>query len=577
MSVSTRRLAAILAADVAGYSRLMSEDEANALSALRQLRGELFEPVVERHHGDVVKRMGDGWLVEFASVVDAVNCAIDIQDRLQDHPVVKLRMGLHIGDITHEHEDIFGDGVNIATRLQELSNPGSIVVSDDVRRHVSGKVAAEFTAAGRYELKNIAEPVVVYAWRDDYLREPAGDSGGGTQKPSIAVLPFDDMSEDGEQEYFVDGMTEDIITQLAQLRWLFVIARNSTFHYKGSSLDVREVGRELGVQYVLEGSIRKLGDRLRITAQLVDTRDGSHLWAERYDREMTDIFTLQDDMTQAIAAAVDAELASTMRQLARKNEAADLDAWNSYQRGMWHLYKGGKENVELSRDWYQKALQLDEDFAPAYGAIAYSRFFDVGMGYTDDPAASLKEAFQAVQQALVLDEKDAFNHMVLGRIFTYMGDDERAVRSLGRSIELNPNSAQAHYGIGFAHYWFGRPEEGLQHIDRAIRLSPHDPYLWSFHFFRGSCLFATRKHREAIREYEIAAELGKGEFWPPLGLASLYGIQGKIKQAQEALTTVEEIKPGLTIEGVQVMVRNLHETHVKRLVNGLRHAGMAES
>jgi TolB-like protein/Flp pilus assembly protein TadD len=577
MSEPIRRLAAVLSADVAGYSRLMSEDDAGALAVLRRLRDQIFEPVISSHRGDVVKRMGDGWLVTFASVVDAVNCAVAVQEALKAEEKIRLRMGLHIGDITHENEDIFGDGVNIATRLQELADPGTIVISDDVRRHVSGKVKAEFTSAGTRHLKNIVDPIAIYSLGSIKAEPKATPAPALPEKPSIAVLPFADMSEDGEQEYFVDGMTEDIITQLAKLRWLFVIARNSSFHYKGTAPDVRQVGQELGVRYVLEGSIRKLGNRLRITAQLIDATDGSHIWAERFDRQLKDIFELQDEMTQAIATNVNTELAGQERVIARQKDETHLNAWDCYQRGMWHAYQSGKDNVTQARDWYNKSLEVDPNFAQAHGALAYLNFLEVGMGYVDDPVAALQDGFKSAQHALVLDEKEAFHHMVLGRLFTYMGDDERAIRSLKHSIDLNSNSAQSYYGLGFHEYWYGRPESGLAYIDQAIRLSPHDPFLWSFHFFRASCFFAIKRPKEAIQDYEIAIELGKGEFWPYLGLASLYGIQGRLADAQQNLAMAEDLRPGLTLSTVTVLVRNLHETNLRRLVNGLRHAGMPEN
>jgi TolB-like protein/Flp pilus assembly protein TadD len=577
MNEPIRKLAAVLAADVAGYSRLMSEDDAGALAVLRRLRDETFEPVVSAHRGNIIKRMGDGWLVTFESVADAVNCAVAVQDALKTDEKIRLRMGLHIGDITHENEDIFGDGVNIATRLQELADPGSIVISDDVRRQVNGKVKAEFASAGTRKLKNIAEPIVIYSLGSVQADAAIVSTPALPKKPSIAVLPFDDMSEDGEQEYFVDGMTEDIITQLAKLRWLFVIARNSSFHYKGTAPDVRQVGQELGVRYVLEGSIRKLGNRLRVTAQLIDATDGSHIWAERFDRELKDIFELQDELTQAIATNVNTELASQERVIARHKDETDLNAWDCYQRGMWHAYQSGKDNIAQARVWFHKSRDADPNFAQAHGALAYLNFLEVGMGYVDDPAAALQDGFNSAKQALILDEKDAFHHMILGRLFTYMGDDDRAIRSLKHSIDLNSNSAQAYYGLGFHEYWYGRAESGLDYIDQAIRLSPHDPFLWSFHFFRASCLFAIKRRKEAVQDYEIAIELGKGEFWPYLGLASLYGIQGRLAEAQNNLAMAEGLRPGLTLETVTALVRNLHETNLKRLVNGLRHAGMPES
>ena len=569
-----RRLAAVLAADVAGYSKLMGEDETGTLNALRQLRRELFDPQVERHRGQVVKRMGDGWLVEFASVVDALNGALEIQQSLADHPTIRLRMGLHIGDIVHEQEDIYGDGVNIATRLQELATPGAIVISDEVRRHAAGKVSAEFEELGPKTLKNIAEPILAHSW-----------GGGGRadlpppslpDKPSIAVLPFSDMSGDPEQEYFVDGITEDIITQLARLRWLFVIARNSTFHYKDKSPDVREVARDLGVRYVLEGSVRRLGKQIRITAQLIDATTTSHIWAERFDRELVDIFQLQDELTQSIAAAVDTELAGNEQEMARKKAPAQLDVWDSYQRGNWHRNQGGKENVAEARVWYEKALSLDPTFAPAHGGLAYLDFFSVGMGYADDPAEALKQGYVHAEQALKQDERDYFNHFVQGRIFTYMGQGSHAIRALERAVELNPNSAQAYYGLGFALYWFGQAAEALPHIEQAIRLSPHDPFLWSFYFFRANCRFAIRKGADAIADYETAIELGKGEFWPYLSLASQLGYQSKTKDAQAVLVKALELRPDLTLTSVEAMVQNLYPEYLKRLIDGLRYAGLKE-
>ncbi len=575
MDEPKRRLAAVLAADVAGYSRLLSRDEAGTLQALRELRSALFEPVVTAHRGEVVKRMGDGWLVEFPSVVDAVNCAVKVQEGLAEHPVIKLRMGIHIGDIAHENEDIFGDGVNIAARLQDLTSPGTIAISDDVRRHSAGKIEAEFKPGGRRELKNIDEPVDVFIWGVP-AESAVEDAPALPEKPSIAVLPFNDMSADPEQEYFIDGITEDIITQLARLRWLFVIARNSSFHYKGRSPDVRLVGRELGVRYVLEGSVRRQDKRIRITAQLIEAASGSHIWAERYDREITDIFALQDEITQAIAANVDTELAGSEREISRRKDFASLDAWDCYQRGTWYLYKSGKVNVAEARRWYQLAVQQDPEFAAPHGGLAYIGFLEVGMGYSDNPAASLAQGLRDAERALQLDERDAFSHFVLGRILTYTGDGRRAVRALERAIELNPNLAQGYYGLGFAHYWFGRAAEGLPHIDTAMRLSPHDPFLWSFYFFRGNCLFAMKKHRDAIADYEAALELGKGEFWPALGLACILGLQGKTEDAARHLERVVELRPGFTLAEVRALVQNLYPEYLDRLIRGLKHAGMPE-
>ena len=304
---SKRRLAAVLAADVVGYSKLMGADEAGTLAAMRQLRSGVFAPLVAEHGGNLIKSMGDGWLVEFPSVGDGVSCAIKVQEALARHETIKLRIGLHIGDVTFEDEDIYGDGVNIAARLQEIAVPGAVVISDIAQRSIDGKRASAFVDLGTHALKNISEPVTAYGWGMTAVAARAS-ALPLPDKPSIAVLPFDNLSSDVEQGYFSDGITEDIITALSRFSWFFVIARNSTFAYKGKSIDIRQVGRELGVRYVLEGSVRRAGNRIRITGQLVEAETGNHIWADKYDRDLKDIFELQDEITLTIAATIEPEL-----------------------------------------------------------------------------------------------------------------------------------------------------------------------------------------------------------------------------------------------------------------------------
>ncbi|MDP6689433.1 MAG: adenylate/guanylate cyclase domain-containing protein, partial [Alphaproteobacteria bacterium] len=367
MTAPARKLAAILAADVAGYSKLMGADESGALAALRELRSDLFQPTVSEHRGEVVKSMGDGWLVEFASVIDAVNCALQVQQNLANHEIIKLRIGIHIGDIVHEDEDIYGDGVNVAARLQEIAAPGGVALSDTARKVLDGKLASEFTDAGEKQLKNIAEAVRVFvSGNGDTDRTPGVDVLLPLpDKPSIAVLPFDNMSGDPEQEYFSDGITEDIITALSKFRWFFVCARNSTFTYKGQAVDVTQVGRELGVRYVLEGSVRKAGNRIRITAQLIEAATGNHIWAERYDRQLDDIFDLQDEMQQAIVAAVEPEMAGAEMDRAVKKAPQMLDAWDLFQQANWHFNQRSLEDTDLAEPLYEKVVALDPSFAPA--------------------------------------------------------------------------------------------------------------------------------------------------------------------------------------------------------------------
>ena len=365
-----RRLAAILAADVAGYTALMGADEAGTLGRLTDLRREFLEPLIADHHGRIVKLMGDGLLVEFTSVVDAVLCALAWQKGVDDRDKgLQFRIGVNLGDVIVEGDDIHGDGVNIAARLEGLAEPGGTCLSGDAFRQVRGKVEAQFEDLGERDLKNVAEPVRVYRIAGEQpstiATSPTTKLPSLPDKPSIAVLPFVNMSEDPEQEIFSDGITEDIITELSRFRSLFVIARNSSFSYKGQSPKVQDVGRELGVKYVVEGSVRKAGNRVRITAQVVDATSGNHLWAERYDREPADIFALQDEITQTIVGAVEPELSAAEREQAVRTPPESLDAWETYQRGLWYLWGLTKDGLAEAQHLLRRAQELDPGFATA--------------------------------------------------------------------------------------------------------------------------------------------------------------------------------------------------------------------
>ena len=372
-----RRLAAILAADMVGYSRLMEADEAETIARQKALRKELIDPKIAEHNGRIVKTTGDGVLVEFASVVDATECAVAIQraivEREADVPEerrIQYRVGINLGDIVIDGDDILGDGVNIAARLEGLAEPGGICVSGNVHEQLAGKIVLDFEDLGEQRVKNIKKPVRVYRVRLDGRGADMGPALELPDKPSIAVLPFENMSGDPEQEYFSDGIAEDIITGLSRNRGVFVIARNSTFTYKGAAVDARQVARELGVRYVLEGSVRKAGSRVRITAQLVDAATGNHVWAERYDRELEDIFAVQDDITQNIVAAIGPELVSAEIQRARRKDPKRLDAWDCTMRATWHFARVTREDMEEARRLALKAIELDPGAAPAFSVLA---------------------------------------------------------------------------------------------------------------------------------------------------------------------------------------------------------------
>ncbi|MBT4487268.1 MAG: tetratricopeptide repeat protein, partial [Rhodospirillaceae bacterium] len=574
----TRKLAAILAADVAGYSKLMGEDETGTLAALRELRNGLFQPAVTEHRGEVVKSMGDGWLVEFASVVDAVNCALQVQEILANHQIIKLRIGIHIGDIVHEDEDIYGDGVNISARLQEIAEPGGVALSGRARDFLDGKLANVFRDVGEKQLKNIADAVRVFVSGDDEPDQtPSVEAALPLpDKPSIAVLPFDNMSGDPEQEYFSDGMTEDIITALSRLRWLFVIARNSSFTYKGRAVDIKVVGHEMGVRYVLEGSVRKSGQRVRVTAQLIEAETGNHIWAERYDRELVDIFDLQDELTEAISSQVDAELAGREREQAHKKSTTNLDAWELYQRGMWHFYKNSKDDIAEARRLFQLASVQAPDFANSYAGLAAVAFNESVFGYTQDNTATLEQGMRDAEKAISLDNRDSMNHGVLGMICTFLGDHDRAIPALEKAIELNPSYAQSYHSLGLALYWFGRAEEAVPLFARAIRLSPYDPMLWTFHFIRGTVNFVLDEYDLATIDTKTATQVKGDEFWPYLTLACAMFRSGKNDEARTAYERARQLNSGLSAAHIKALIGTLHPPYLEKILAALRQLGLPE-
>jgi adenylate cyclase len=410
-----RRLAAIMATDVVGYSRLIRADEEGTIVALQALRADLIDPKIAEHNGRIVKLMGDGMLVEFASVVDAVHAALETQQAVTEHNTdvpagnrIELRIGINLGDVVIDGDDIQGDGINVAARLEGLAEPGGICISGMVYESVRDRIDVPFEDLGNQEAKNINRPVRVWRWvaegSAEVVFQQAKEPLPLPEKPSIAVLPFTNLSGDPEQEYLADGIAEDLITDLSKIRWFFVIARNSTFTYKGQAIEVRQVSHELGVRYVLEGSIRKSGDRVRISAQLIDATTGQNVWAERYDREVEDIFELQDEMTQTIVAAVEPELGAFERDRALRTPPQSLDAWKTYQRGLWHLWSfTERDNTEALR-LLRRARELDPNFAAAYAYEGYSHFLNVILGYTNTPGESLKAALAAAKKAATLDD-----------------------------------------------------------------------------------------------------------------------------------------------------------------------------
>jgi len=582
-----RRLAAILAADVVGYSRLIRADEEGTLAALKALRADLIDPKIAEHHGRVVKLMGDGMLAEFASAVDAVRAAVEAQravtERNADLPEDKriaFRIGINLGDVVVDGDDIHGDGVNVAARLEGLAETGGIWVSGGVYDQVRDRIDFPFEDLGEHQVKNIDRPVRVWRWITDGVTAAGTASADEPlplpDKPSIAVLAFDNLSGDPDQEYFADGVAEDIITGLSKFRWFFVIARNSSFTYKGKSVDVKQVAEELGVRYVLEGSVRKAGSRVRISAQLIDALTGNHVWAERYDRELADIFDLQDEMTATIVGAIEPELGSAERARAKRKPPDNLDAWDRYQRGLWHFWRYTREDADEAERLFQSAIDLDPGFGPAYAGIAYLLNFHVIYGWTDTPDQTLGQALRAGQLAVSSDDKDPFAHFALGRTQTLQGDFETAIAELEQAIDLNPNLALAYYGLGFALTWSGRAREALPHFHKAIRQSPHDPALWTFETMTGFAHLHLGEYVEAVEWLRKGARHPNSIFWPNLNLVVAFVEQEEWDKAVAAMDAELELQPDLSVTAVAAMLGSLHPDWKDRYLDGLRKAGLPE-
>ena len=584
-----RRLAAILAADVVGYSRLMGEDEVGTLERLKSLRKELVQPKIIERKGRIVKLMGDGLLAEFASVVEAVQCAVDIQQSMTGREAdlpgerrLRLRIGVNLGDVIVEGSDIYGDGVNVAARLEGLAEPGGVCISGKVREEVRNKLSAAFEDLGEQKVKNIAEPVRVYRWDHAGVdRAPGMMSVDETlplpDKPSIAVLPFDNMSGDPEQEYFSDGITEDIITELSRFRSLFVIARNSSFHYKGRSPKVQDIGRELGVQYVVEGSVRKAGNRVRITAQVVEAASGKHIWAERYDRDLEDIFALQDEMTQTIVGAVEPELSAVERARAARKSPESLDAWETYQRGLWHLWSFTREGMAEAQRLLRQAHELDPGFATAYAFESYAHYLEAMLGFAQAPEESHEVALKAAKKSLALDDKDPVAYFAMGRVYMNRGEHDASVAALETTLSLNPSFALAYHGLGFALMLSGRLDEAAEALDKAIRLSPRDPVLWGTMAYRSlNCTLqrqyeaAAKWARRAIQEPRSAG----GGYWPYATLASALGNLGQSAAAREALDEALRRKPDLSRAYLEATLPVKQPGGLDPYLEGLRKAGL---
>jgi TolB-like protein/class 3 adenylate cyclase len=579
---TTRRLAAILAADVAGYSRLMAADEVGTLEALKACRREVVDPAIAAHRGRIVKTTGDGMLVEFASAVDAVTCAMAVQEKMtRQGGNIAFRIGINVGDIIIDGDDIFGDGVNIAARVESECEPGRVYLSDDAFRQLRAKTLFTFDDLGEKTLKNLDRPIRIYAVRTQGFAPAApavSDPGKPLplpDKPSIAVLPFQNMSGDTEQEYFADGLVEDIITALSRFKSLFVIARNSSFTYKGRAVDIKQVGRELGVRYVLEGSVRKAGGRLRLTGQLIDATTGAHLWANKFEGAAESVFELQDRITEEVVGVVYPAVRNAEIERSTAKAAADAGAYDLCLRAQASLRRNSPEGNEAGLLLCRQAIDRDPSYPTAYGlavgCFAQRKFFDL-IG-----ANEITEGRRYAELGVMHGQNDAFTLTHVAGFHGYvLGELDIAAGLYEQAIDLNPNFAEAWRMRGYNNVWLGRYELALSDAEKAMRLDPLDPRIFICHEIMGVSSFFLGRYADAL-SWALKANVRRPSLPTPRLLAFMaHQKLGQTEEADRIAAQLRAVNPDLTISGYLRHLAKGQPQFIETIVDGLRGAGIPE-
>jgi adenylate cyclase len=584
-----RKLTAVFSADVAGYSKLMGEDEAATVKTLEMYKQIMFS-LIKQHRGRVIDSPGDNLLAEFASVVDAVQCGVGVQKELQarnadltENRRMEFRIGINLGDVIEEGERIYGDGVNIAARLEALAEPGGICISKTAFDHIESKLPLGYQFLGQQTVKNIAKPVGAYK----VLMEPRvidGEEEGAAKtvepdkplfplldRPSIAVLPFANMSDDPEQEYFSDGISEDIISSLSQLPNIFVIARNSTFTYKGKSVNVQQVSRELGVKYILEGSVRKVGNRVRITAQLIDGTTGHHLWAERYDRKLEDIFAIQDEVTFKIVKELQVKLTSGEQARLYFKGTENIDAYLKLNQARSYFYHGDRGSNMVARQICEEVIALDPKWELPYSIMGWTHWMDGRWGWTDSPEESVRAAFQCAQKSISLNES-SIAHGLLSWLYLITGVHEKALLEGERSIALAPNSADAYACHAFALAFAGEPEKAMSCIENALRLNPFPPS-W-YYLVLGVAFRVLGHYAEAIASYKKAISIEPAGLMAHVTLVTAYSLAGKELEARNEAQEVLRIDPKFSIEPYAKSLAFMNQAYRDITIAALRKAGL---
>jgi adenylate cyclase len=582
-----RRLAAIL---VAGLSRLFPGDEKDSFVGLRAFLTEVIDPLIPEFEGNIFKQTGDLVLIEFDSVVEATRCAIALREAVGQHNHtlpnerrLAMRIGINLGDIIAEHGDIFGDGVNIAARLEALAEPGSIFVSDMAYHHVADKLDYDFEDLGPQTLKNIRRPIRVYRIGGETKDRESDDFGdtepalattpsGFDDRRAIAVLPFANFGGDPEQEFFADGITEDIITMLAGWRAFPVIARNSTFNYKGQTVDIKRVGEELGARYIVEGSVRKSGRRVRVTVQLIRADTGHHIMAERYDRDLTDLFELQDEITHAIAGAIEPELLKFERERIAERPQHSEDAYELYQRGMFYHYRQNKQDNSEAQAYFQRALAIDAQYPQATAALSIALCAAAYLSWTDNAERNYEESFELAQRAVALDARYPNAHFALALICMWLGRNDRSAAEFKEAIKLNPSFAAAHSVLGAVLNFQGQSEEGVASVEKGIRLSPGDPRMFIWLSGLAAAHYQLQHYSQAVeigrRSWALNRNYITGLTYVVAGLAQL----GRIEEARAALSDLKELDPKLAALRTTLQLYQ-NQAGIDHLLDGLRKAG----
>jgi adenylate cyclase len=576
-----RKLTAILSADVVGYSRLMGEDEDTTVQTLTTYR-DVISSLIKDHKGRVVDSPGDNILAEFASVVNSLRCAWDVQQEIKSRNAdlpenrrMNFRIGINLGDVIEEEDRIYGDGVNIAARLEGLAEEGGICISGTAYDQVKTKLPFRYEYQGEQVVKNIREPIRVYKVliEKDVDELILGKKLELPDKPSIAVLPFINMSGDPEQEYFSDGLTEDLITDLSKYSGMFVISRNSVFIYKGQVVKSEQVRNELGVRYMLEGSVRKAGNRVRITAQLIDTNTGGHLWAERYDRELKDIFTLQDEITQQIVSALGVKFVEIEQKRALRKDTADLNAFDCNLQGWWYFHRFTREDNEQARRMFEKAIELAPKFADAYAGLGFTYYEQWSRLWSQEPQ-TLERAFELAKKAISLNDSLSTAYTLLSHVYLWRKQHAQAIAEQERAIALNPNNADNYADLADVLVWAGRPEEALGLVEKAMRLNPHYPARYSFTL--GFAYSAMERYEEAMATLKRALPRSPDHYGIHILLAAFYSEMGQEKEARWHVSEALRVNPELSIEDLRQRLPTLMEGGIERVIDALRKAGLPE-